>query len=105
MRSAAKPGLPRKAGKGKKKTNKHQICYNGSQTHPPTKRPLVIKSIKLISTGLLLTALMGCSAMSLQCGVDGDSSFVNINSAPQVLSQNSRNLAELCGFAYTLNEE
>lgn len=47
-----------------------------------------------------LAAMMGCSAMSLQCGVDGDSSFVNINAAPQVLSQNSRNLAELCGFAY-----
>ena len=52
-----------------------------------------------------LLALSGCSAMSLQCGVDGDSSFVNINAAPQVLSQNSRNLAELCGFAYEASDE
>lgn len=58
------------------------------------------KTLTLISLVFLFPALMGCSAMSLQCGVDGDSSFVNINSAPQVLSQNSRNLAELCGFAY-----
>ena len=61
-------------------------------------------NIKIILLALLLPALMGCSAMSLQCGVDGDSSFVNINSAPQVLSQNSRNLAELCGFAYEATE-
>jgi len=59
-----------------------------------------MKHIKITSAFLLALTLMGCSAMSLQCGVDGDSSFVNINAAPQVLSQNSRNLAELCGFAY-----
>jgi len=59
-----------------------------------------LKKIKITSAFLLALTLMGCSAMSLQCGVDGDSSFVNINAAPQVLSQNSRNLAELCGFAY-----
>lgn len=58
----------------------------------------MLKNLTLVI--LFPAMLMGCSAMSLQCGVDGDSSFVNINSAPQVLSQNSRNLAELCGFAY-----
>jgi len=51
-------------------------------------------------TPVLFLALMGCSVTSLQCGVDGDSSFVNLNSTPATISQNSRNLAELCGFAY-----
>ncbi len=45
-------------------------------------------------------ALMGCSVTSLQCGVDGDSSYVNLNTTPQVLSQNARNLAQLCSFVY-----
>jgi len=44
--------------------------------------------------------LMGCSVTSLQCGVDGDSSFVNLNTSPATLSQTSRQMAELCGFAY-----
>jgi len=43
---------------------------------------------------------MGCSVTSLQCGVDGDSSFVNLNTSPATLSQTSRQMAELCGFAY-----
>lgn len=55
---------------------------------------------KLITAGILFTALMGCSVTSLQCGVDGDSSYVNLNSTPSTISQNSRNLAELCSFAY-----
>ncbi len=48
----------------------------------------------------LFTSSMGCSVTSLQCGVDGDSSYVNLQSTPTIISQNSRNLAELCGFAY-----
>ncbi len=43
---------------------------------------------------------MGCSVTSLQCGTDGDSSFVNLNTTPQTLSQNSRELARLCAFVY-----
>jgi len=52
----------------------------------------------LITLGPL--ALMGCSVTSLQCGVDGDSSFVNLNTTPQVLAQNARTMGELCSFAY-----
>jgi len=62
------------------------------------------RKIKHILGLSLLVGTMGCSAMSLQCGVDGDSSFVNINAAPQIVSQNSRNLAELCGFAYEVEK-
>ncbi len=50
----------------------------------------------------VLLASMGCSVTSLQCGVDGDSSFVNLNTAPKILSQNARNMATLCSFAYDL---
>ncbi len=50
--------------------------------------------------GVSLFFLGGCSVTSLQCGVDGDSSFVNLNTAPNVLSQNARNMAELCSFAH-----
>jgi len=56
--------------------------------------------MKSITAGILFTALMGCSATSLQCGVDGDSSYVNLNTTPKILSQNARNMASLCGFAY-----
>ncbi len=72
---------------------------SGSTTHPPTNRPLV-KTPILIIAGILFTALMGCSVTSLQCGVDGDSSFVNLNTTPQIMSQNWRNMAAICGFAY-----
>ncbi len=62
------------------------------------------KMLKLITAALLLGSLMGCSVTSLQCGVDGDSSYVNLNSTPSTISQNSRNLAELCSFAYQEND-
>ncbi len=58
------------------------------------------RALTSAALAVLLLALMGCSVTSLQCGVDGDSSFVNLNSTPTTISQNSRNLAELCGFAY-----
>ncbi len=59
-----------------------------------------MKKIKLLLVNLFGLALMGCSVTSLQCGVDGDSSFVNLNTTPQNLSQNTRQMAELCSFAY-----
>ena len=59
--------------------------------------------MKRFVTIATLIALCGCSSFSattLRCGVDGDSSYVEIVSAPQGVSQNTRALAELCGFAY-----
>jgi len=50
---------------------------------------------------VLFPLLMGCSVTSLQCGTDGDSSYVNLNSTPSTISQNSRNLAELCSFGFS----
>ncbi len=55
---------------------------------------------KLLYLAVLFPLLVGCSVTSLQCGVDGDSSYVNLNSTPTTISQNSRNLAELCSFAF-----
>jgi hypothetical protein len=49
---------------------------------------------------LSLALLSGCSATSLRCGVDGESSFVELYGAPQHMSQNTRQFGELCGFAY-----
>ena len=56
-----------------------------------------MKTLVLI---VLLALLSGCSATSLRCGVDADSSFVELYNVPQNFSQNIRSYSELCGFAY-----
>lgn len=48
---------------------------------------------------LSLAVLGGCSATSLRCGYDGDSSFVDLVNLPQDISSQSRYFGELCGFA------
>lgn len=58
--------------------------------------------------GFALFALAGCGAFSattMRCGTDKDSSYVEIGSAPQSIAQNTRALAELCGFAYQQGED
>ena len=47
-----------------------------------------------------LVLLSGCSATSLRCGVDGDSSFVELYNFPQNMTRETQRMAELCGFAY-----
>lgn len=54
---------------------------------------------------LLLVVLGGCSATSLRCGVDGDSSFVELANLPQDLSTTVRYYKDLCGFAYQAEPE
>ena len=59
--------------------------------------------MKSISLMLLALCLSGCGAMSattMRCGTDGDSSYVEIVSAPQSIASATRALSELCGFAY-----
>ncbi len=63
------------------------------------------KTLKLTLVHFLVLAIMGCSVTSLQCGVDGDSSFVNLQTNDQAISQNSRNMAELCSFGYEQNAQ
>ena len=67
-----------------------------------------MRSIKLFSFIIVAFSLGGCgafSATSLRCGTDGDSSYVEVVSAPQSLSQNTRALSELCAFAYIGGDE
>lgn len=52
---------------------------------------------------LALLPLAGCgaiSATSLRCGTDGDSSYLELISAPQNISANTRAIGEMCAFAY-----
>jgi uncharacterized protein YceK len=59
--------------------------------------------VRLFAILFFVGTLSGCGAMSatsLRCGTDGDTSYVEVVSAPQSLSQNTRALAELCAFAY-----
>lgn len=49
---------------------------------------------------LSLALLSACSGTSLRCGVDGDSSFVELYNFPQSITRETQRMAELCGFAY-----
>ncbi len=62
------------------------------------------RKIKKIAVSLIPLTIMGCSVTSLQCGTDGDSSFVNLNTTPKVLSQNAREMGKLCAFVYDEKE-
>ena len=64
-----------------------------------------MRKIKLLTGLFLFASVMGCSVTSLQCGTDGDSSFVNLNTTPKVLSQNAREMAKLCAFVYDEKEK
>ncbi len=62
--------------------------------------PIGVSMKKLLVVGSLLGLLGGCSATSLRCGTDGESSFVDLVNMPQDISSQSRNFKELCSFAY-----
>lgn len=52
---------------------------------------------------LCLLPLGGCGAInatSLRCGTDGDSSYLELTSAPQSVASNTRVIGEMCAFAY-----
>ena len=64
------------------------------------------KQIKAAAQLVLVAALgTGCSVTSLQCGVDRDSSYINLNTTPTTFPQNARSMAELCAFAYEAHNE
>ncbi len=62
-------------------------------------------SLSLLTLLLLATMGSACSVTSLQCSTDGDSSHVSLNTTPKILSQNARNMALLCAFAYDENDQ
>ena len=62
-----------------------------------------MKKSKLLLVGFVGFCVSGCGALSattLRCGTDGESSYVEVLSAPQAISANVRALSELCAFAY-----
>ena len=65
---------------------------------------MTLRKLTLLSSSVfVVTTLGGCgtfSATSLRCGTDGESSYVEIASAPQSIANNTRALSELCAFAY-----
>lgn len=61
--------------------------------------------IVLIVLSFMLSGCGALSATTMRCGTDGDSSYVEIVSAPQSIASNTRALSDLCGFAYEGDEE
>lgn len=60
-------------------------------------------SMKTIILLVVAFGVSGCGAFSattIRCGTDGDASYVELVSAPQGVSANTRALSELCAFAY-----
>lgn len=47
-----------------------------------------------------LLAVSGCSAQTLRCGTDGESSYVELVNVPQDLTAQVRHYRDLCGFNY-----
>ena len=60
----------------------------------------MLRIISVLAGCLLVSGCGALSATSLRCGVDGDTSYVEIVSAPQSIANNTRALSELCGFSY-----
>ena len=59
--------------------------------------------VKLAVSGVLLATLAGCGAISattLRCGTDGESSYLELVSAPQNVAGTTRAIGEMCAFAY-----
>ena len=64
--------------------------------------------MKYIVTILCLSVLSGCGAISattLRCGTDGDSSYLELVSAPQNVAGTTRAIGEMCAFAYEGEKE
>lgn len=61
---------------------------------------VMMKYVGTVIFCLSLALLAGCSATSLRCGVDGDSSFVELYNFPQSITRETQRMADLCGFAY-----
>lgn len=59
--------------------------------------------MKIIVLLLACFSFVGCGAISataLRCGTDGESSYLELTSAPQNIASNTRAIGEMCAFAY-----
>ena len=54
----------------------------------------------MITLALSTALLSGCSATTLRCGTDGESSYVDLVNVPQDISAAVREYKDLCGFTY-----
>ena len=59
----------------------------------------------ILCLSLVVSGCGAFSATALRCGTDGESSYVEITSAPQNIANNTRAYSELCAFAYDKGEE
>lgn len=60
--------------------------------------------MKVLGLAVTLALLAGCSASTLRCGSDGESSFVDLVNVPKDVASQSRYYAELCAFAFQEEE-
>ena len=59
--------------------------------------------MKVIAILLLSVFVSGCGAFSattLRCGTDGESSYLELVSAPQQIASMNRSIGVMCAFAY-----
>ena len=63
-----------------------------------------MKAITYAVVAIAWTSISGCSATTLRCAVDGESSHVELISVPQDIGGATRYFKELCGFAYEAPE-
>lgn len=59
-----------------------------------------MKVFLIIVLSLTLTGCGAFSATTLRCGTDGNSSYLELVSAPQQIGSMNRSIGEMCAFAY-----
>ena len=74
------------------------------QKNAPTKWSVNIggkmKKLTILCLSLTLNGCGAISATSIRCGTDGNSSYLEMTSAPQNVTSNTRAIGEMCAFAY-----
>ena len=73
-------------------------AFKSSKTGPTLEDAL--KKLAIVCVTLCLSGCGALSATTLRCGTDGESSYLELVSAPQSLSGMNRSIGEMCAFAY-----
>lgn len=63
-----------------------------------------MKHLLIILPAFICSGCGAISATSLRCGTDGESSYLELTSAPQNISGTTRAIGEMCAFAYNTGE-
>ncbi len=64
-----------------------------------TSRKIDLRSYKFAGFILLCLPMAGCSATSIRCGSDGESSYVDLTNIPDNLPNQIKSYAQLCNFS------